>query len=68
MEGEQTLKWIIPALMVLLLGVITVAVLYGTEESAPAQQPGSVEIDIDRSKPRPPLKQQPAKPAPKKVK
>lgn len=51
------MKWIIPALMVLLIGVIVVAVLYGTEESAPAQQGGTVEIDIDRSKPRPPLKQ-----------
>lgn len=61
------MKWLIPALMVLLLGTIIVAVLYATEESAP-QQNSTVEIDIDRSKSRPELKQQPPKPAPRKVK
>lgn len=59
------MKWLIPALMVLLLGTIIVAVLYATEESA-AQQSSPVEIDIDRSKPRPELKQQAPKPAPRK--
>lgn len=62
------MKWLIPALIVLLLGTVVVAVLYGTEESAPAA-PTGIEIDVDRAKPRPPLKQKPAqpvKPAPKR--
>lgn len=61
------MKWLIPALMALLIGTIIAAVLYGTEESAPAQPSGTtIEVDIDRAKPRPPLKPKPAKPAPKR--
>lgn len=59
------MKWLIPVLVLLLIGTIVVAVLYAAEESAPAQ-PTTVELDIDRAKPRPPLKQKPAKPAPKR--
>ena len=49
------MRWLIPAAMVIALGLLIVAVLYGTPDPAPSD-PTGIELDIDRAKPRPPLK------------
>jgi hypothetical protein len=63
------MKYLIPALVLLLLGTVALAVLYAVNEPPADGQPAGVELEIDRAEPRPPLKpRQPKKGAPRKVK
>lgn len=55
------LKWLVPLFMVIsLMAIVALVVHYGSapDDATPAEVTG-IEIDVDRAKPRPPLKTQP---------